>query len=73
VQGKKQGGVMEKPKVENLEEMLYFLDDLRESGITNMFGGAAFVHENFDVTRQQSCDVLVYWMKTFGERRKNNG
>jgi len=46
-----------------------FLDDLRESGVTNMFGASRFVQEEFpDLTAQEAKAVLLNWMETFGER-----
>ena len=50
------------------EEHLTYLDDLRESGITNMFGAAPYLAQNFGLTRQASKEILVYWMKTFEKR-----
>jgi len=51
------------------EEMLLFLDSVRESGEINMFGAALWVGEMFpELTKSQSRKVHVYWMKTFGER-----
>lgn len=50
------------------EEHLTYLDDLRESGITNMFGAAPYLAQNFGLTNQASREILVYWMKTFKQR-----
>ena len=47
------------------EEYLDYLDKLRESGITNMFGAAPYLQAEFDLTKQEAKDVLVYWMRTF--------
>ena len=53
---------------ENCEtEHLEYLDDLRESGITNMFGASPYLQEEFDLTQSQSRAILSYWMKTFGK------
>jgi len=49
------------------DEHLEYLDDLRESGETNMFGAAAYVQGYFDVSKIESCDIHSYWMKTFGD------
>ncbi len=49
------------------DEHLEFLDDLRESGVTNMFGAGAYVQDEFDVSRDEAGDILSYWMKTFGK------
>jgi len=51
------------------EEMLDFLDLLRESGVTNMFGARPYVEEEFpELESDQAGKVLVYWMHTFSER-----
>ncbi len=50
------------------EQVNYFLDELRESGVTNMFGAAPYIVEEFGVTRQEAKDLLLNWMQTFAER-----
>ena len=50
------------------EQANYFLDELRESGVTNMFGAAPYIVEEFGVTRQEAKDLLLNWMQTFEER-----
>lgn len=51
------------------DDHLEYLDDLRESGITNMWGASAFLHREFcDLSKQESKDILIYWMDTFSER-----
>ena len=53
------------------EEHLQFLDDLRDSGITNMFGGAKYLREESpELSEEESREILVDWMKSFGERHK---
>jgi hypothetical protein len=54
------------------EEHLEYLDDLRESGITNMFGAAPYVQEEFGLTLKKARSVLTYWMRTFGERHEES-
>ena len=59
---------MEQPKFCN-EEMLEYLDDLRESRVTNMFGATPYLQEMFpELSKKEAKKVLVYWMKTFSER-----
>lgn len=54
-----------------LEGYLNFLDDLRESGKTNMWGAAAYLQREFpDLTEAQSRRILGHWMETVGERNK---
>lgn len=50
------------------QEHLEFLDDLRESGETNMFGAGPYVQKEFGVDRGEARDIVLYWMETFSER-----
>jgi len=59
--GKEVGGVTQ-------EEVFDFLDALRLSGVTNMFGATPYVEEAFGLGRKQSRALLLEWMKTFSER-----
>ena len=51
-----------------LDEMLEYLDELRESGITNMFGARPYLMSAFDLTGPQAAKILTHWMRTFIER-----
>lgn len=53
------------------QDVNVFLDVLRASGVTNMFGAGVYIQEEFGVDKQQARDFLSTWMKTFGERRAN--
>jgi len=50
------------------ERHLLFLDKLRESGKTNMFGAGPFLREQFGLSKTNSHAVLRFWMTTFEER-----
>ena len=50
------------------EQVNYFLDDLRDSGATNMFGAVPHIVEEFGFSRQEAQQYLVNWMQTFEER-----
>ena len=50
------------------DEHLFFLDDLRASGVTNIFGAAPYIVEHFEVDLDQAKTILAYWMTTFAER-----
>lgn len=54
------------PKV--AQEHLEFLDNLRASGETNMFGAAPYLEDQFKLSKKDAREVLAHWMKTFGER-----
>ncbi len=52
-----------KPTVEHFE----YLDCLRESGATNMFGAAPYVQEEFGVDRKTAREIVTAWMKSFSD------
>ena len=53
-------------------EHLIFLDDLRESGDTNMYGAGPYLREEFpDLSKTDSHKVLSYWMHSFTERHQS--
>lgn len=50
------------------DAMLTYLDELRESGRTNMWGACPYLEGVFGLNRKDSNAVLGYWMETFSER-----
>uniref|UniRef100_A0A6H1ZXK5 Cytochrome c domain-containing protein n=1 Tax=viral metagenome TaxID=1070528 RepID=A0A6H1ZXK5_9ZZZZ len=51
------------------DEHLEYLDDLRESGDTNMYGATPYLqggHPEF--TKTEARGILSYWMKSFGNK-----
>lgn len=51
------------------QEVFEFLDDLRESGVTNMFGARPYIQEEYpDLSQSEATTLLSTWMKTFEER-----
>ena len=50
------------------EEMLVYLDELRDSGETNMYGARPYVAGEFNLSKEDAGSVLSYWMKTFSAR-----
>ena len=55
------------------DEHLEYLDDLRDSGVTNMLGAAPYLQREFNIPFKEARKVLVYWMETFSERQKVAG
>lgn len=51
-------------------EYLVYLDSLRKSGVTNMFGAAPYLAEEYGLELSFARQVLSYWMKTFGDRHQ---
>lgn len=55
--------------MEPTKEQLEYLDALRESGVTNMFGAAPYLKKKFpELTEAEARSILVRWMETFTER-----
>lgn len=50
------------------KEYFVWLDELRESGETNMYGASAFLMNEFDLDRQEAKAILIEWMQTFSKR-----
>lgn len=50
------------------EEYFQFLDALRESGQTNMFGAASYLMDEFGLEKSEARNVLFEWMETYSQR-----
>ncbi len=56
-----------------MEEYFDFLNDLRESGLTNMFGATPYLQAAFPELkhdRKQARDILNAWMNSFQEEER---
>tara|TARA_R100001082_G_scaffold70171_1_gene39957 strand:- start:44 stop:295 length:252 start_codon:yes stop_codon:yes gene_type:complete len=54
---------------QNKNEVFLYLEELRESGKTNMFGAAAFIQEDFECSKHMSIRYLSEWMRNYkGEK-----
>lgn len=53
------------------EKHLTYLDNLRESGVTNMFGAGVYVQRTFDVPSKEANAIVSHWMKTFEARQED--
>ena len=56
----------------SLQELLEYLDELRESGQTNMYGAGTYLRDDYGLTRKLAGDVIGYWMRTFSARHPAN-
>jgi hypothetical protein len=50
------------------DEYFNFLVDLRDSGVTNMWGAGPYLEDEFNLTKQEAKDVLLAWIKSFEEK-----
>jgi len=55
------------------ERVFEFLDGLRESGATNMFGAGKFLEEEFGLDKREARALLTKWMRTFSARHPKQG
>ncbi len=65
-------GKFQNQKPGGMEEChLVYLDNLRESGVTNMFGLAEFLVLDFSLNKTDAKEYLLHWMNTFEARHEN--
>jgi hypothetical protein len=43
-------------------EYYEYLEDLRQSGVTNMFGASPYLQEDFGLDRREAKNILLSWM-----------
>lgn len=59
---------MERPDICG-DEHLQYLDELRESGDTNMYGARPYLMSEFpELTKEEALEILVYWAESFAQR-----
>jgi hypothetical protein len=55
----------------NKDEVFVYLDELRDSGITNMFGAGSYIMQEFGLSKRDAQSLLVEWMESFSDRHPN--
>lgn len=50
------------------DEVFDFLDTLRDSGVTNMWGARPYLQETFGFDRDTAARWLTRWMESYGRR-----
>ena len=48
------------------DTMFTYLEGLRQSGVTNMFGAGPYLEREFGLDRDEANEVLLDWMKEKG-------
>lgn len=46
-------------------EIHQYLRDLRDSGVTNMWGAVPYLQEEFDMGHSEAKDALLDWIASF--------
>jgi len=49
------------------QKQFKFLEALRESGVTNMFGASPYLAKRFNLDKKESSNVLGLWMDNYEE------
>ena len=55
----------------NVRPEFEFLNRLRESGETNMFGASPYLACAFDIPKREASKILVEWMQWVNENPSN--
>ena len=45
------------------KDVFIFLEQLRDSGVTNMFGASPYIQEEFSLDKKTAKDLLIQWIK----------
>ena len=54
-------------------EVFLYLEELRESGETNMFGAVPYLQESFQMHYEDAKDMLSLWMKSYNRGGEGEG
>ena len=58
---------MSKEIKEEWYEYYVYLEELRQSGVTNMFGATPYLREEFGVGRREAIEILGSWMDNYAK------
>jgi hypothetical protein len=53
--------------MEKYFEEFEYLNVLRESGVTNMFGASPYLQQAFGIDKNEAKTILALWMNSFKE------
>ncbi len=54
------------------QEVLEFLNILRDSGATNMFGAVPYIKDEFELDSKEAKSLLMLWMANFNDEGEYN-
>ena len=57
----------ERKTTQDEQEVLEYLNELRDSGDTNMFGASPYVERRFGLPRNEARTLISLWMNNFKE------
>ena len=56
-----------KPIKEEWTEYYIYLEVLRQSNVTNMYGSASYLRDDFGIGRREAIDIVANWMHNYEE------
>ena len=56
---------MENKIDQEMQEYFDYLEELRQSGETNMFGATPYLMNEFGLDKREARDILSAWMKQY--------
>ena len=59
--------LLEELPADEKEDVFEYLDNLRESGVTNMFGAPAYLMQDFGHKKEIARAWTTKWMKEYGK------
>jgi hypothetical protein len=48
-----------------MKQYFDYLEQLRKSGVTNMFGAGPYLQQEFGLTKHEARDILMKWMGSY--------
>ena len=48
-----------------MEDYFNYLNELRESGVTNMFGASDYLMDEFGIGKSEARKILAAWIKQY--------
>jgi hypothetical protein len=49
----------------DISEYYTYLNTLRESGVTNMFGAGPYLEQEFGLDKRTAREIVISWMENF--------
>lgn len=56
-----------------MKQYFKYLNELRESGTTNMFGAGPYLQDEFQLNREEARMIIVEWMQNPNKYEKKVG
>lgn len=57
--------IMSLSDIDDLTDVFEYLDDLRESGVTNMYCAAPYLERDMGLSKRRAGEALSLWLQSF--------